>query len=550
MLLYIKNILNAANKNGLWVGIGIFTFFFLFTRLPYYIYINIPYLFDDGPDYVAVMKQMVEGNPQFYKRPPGYILFLGLVYMVSSDVVVVTYIQSIIGFLTGIFFIFAIHKTYPQLTVWCSLAITVFSSSVIFLHFETTVLTEGLFTNFMILYFGSLVLALKTEKWYYWMLSSCIMMLIIYIRAAGQVLYPIFILLLAYMFFKKMPHKTKILYAFPVLFFYLSLNIFNYLTIDTFGYSPQGKADIIGNVLTFIEKDPQYSERMNALIDHCVLKNTDPREIEFVNTSWDITSINSIYLKYQNYIVCLQDSLLVGRKKSSPEFYKDCYDVALSTIQKYPFKYLKFLIAQYIYYYLSFDHKEVSAYPFLKDYETNFTNGRIYAYFYDAINKNGQYGLFIPPKLSEQVAITKLSYFKTKPLMRWNQKLSEWHNSIFRNLIWVAFYCIAFVYSGVIAYKSKFQNIDSIILFTLCLINFLSTFLISVVTMNMIRYNYPLHFAYYLAPIFCWILWKNNRPIQQSVKNDKPNNSIQNTKGIGKPISHKKTNFKKNKNTQ
>ncbi len=476
-----------------------FILIFAALRLPFYLYINIPYIFDDAPSYAAVAKTIVEGTPFFLSRTPGYPFFLSFMHNISADILLVEYAQSFITICSSLFFIYTINRIYPKLTIPATFAITIFTSSVIFIHSESSILTECLYVNIITLFISFYILSLKTDKRIYWFFVSLSFIVLVYVRPTGLFLVPLLVLQFMFAWRLKYPRIVLFYLVFPAVFFYSMISAYNFFTLGHFSISTQGFSDMVCNTFSFIEKDDSFPDYINQAIDKAVLAQTNQKEHNYIENSWDIKNITALYLKYQSFDDNFWQRLSQVNPYRSKKFLEDCKNVTFTTIKNHPNNYMKFIAVQYLHYFDSFHHARTSSYPFFESYEKCF-RARIIKYFLSKSNQTGTFKIFNTPRIEENVAKSMIDRLQENNLLIMVNSFSRIHQKLFRNHIWVLLYFVIFIYSFFIFLFTRCRNIDAFIVFSICLINLLNVMLISIANIAMIRYNFTLHLTYYLAP--------------------------------------------------
>jgi hypothetical protein len=526
-------------------GSLLFLLFFLVTRVIYYSFINIPYVFDDASSYISTANSILEGAPNFIKRTPGYPLFILFSYLMSDSVLCITYLQSFLTLVCSLFFIVAIFKSYPKILIPASISITIFTSSVVFLHFETCILTECVYVNLITLFISFLILAYKKQKMIFYFGMSLIAALLIYVRPTGLFLVPVFVLILIYILIHKL--NRKFIYALlgPVIALYLVISAYNYSTLGQFTISTQGFSDMVCNTFTFIEKDSTFSKQANLAIEKAVLNKTKQNEILYIENTWDIKNIIILYLKYQSFDDDFWAELSKENMYRSKEFLEDCKQITIRTIKKHPDKYLKFLVVQYLHYFNSFDYENIASYPFLKSYKTCFSS-RTVRYFKHRINRSGQQVFLKTKTISKEEAVKIIKEIKYKSWNNFMNWFSKKHHSLFRNYFWVILYFLVFIYSIILLIRSKLKSEVAWIVFIIGIMNILNLMLVSIVNIAMIRYNFVLHFTYYLIPAFLplMIKYKKRREVNQKLKKNNSKKIIKN-KQVRHQYKHKHSSQKR-----
>ncbi len=410
----------------------------------------------DTFEYTRLLEQLLNGKlMDISKIPGGYPLFLYLINPFTSKVIYISLIQNIITFILGGFLIYTINKFYKHISLFISLAISLFVLSHFNYKYDTMVITESIFTNSLILIFILFVWALLKEKKIYWILLSISMFFPLFTRPNGLFIIGVFIVLLAFLI--KYSKKNILYFMVPFIFMNFLWCIYNY---------SQYKIFIIGNPIAIYDvlgKTHNYHVVGNLEKINKTLKNTD--------------------------------SSLLPPLRNNP-YYKQISNLNFINTSYYFFK--SFTYTQYHYGILN------ERYNLL--FEKKWVNHIImpgYTYFIasDSLKKL---------TFKEYYTIDKMHSLKNNYLNVHNNVLFNLHdyfylkiyNPLFKNIIWVILSMVTFIISIYIFIKSKFNNTGSIILMFLFTVFFCNLFVIifsSGPGHGFERYCYPTEFVYYLS---------------------------------------------------
>jgi hypothetical protein len=488
------------------LGIALVLFFvvFIITRFPVFYHFGVPFIFDDSADFTHLARQLISGEPDFGRRTPFYPLFLAASWLIWHDITIVSMMQSIFTVAAACIFIYTFYRYFTNYTIGAALAITIFSSLIVCINFESVLMSESLYTSTTIIWVCSMITAIKERTPSWFAVSSALLMTVILIRPSGLYLVPLSALIFIYMFVNKYSFKARLFFLLPALIMFLCLSTYNLVKINRFGISSQG-TDMIGNVLFFVEKDAAYPDYVNAAIENQVIKQLPPDELEFIKTSWDVTTVQALQIKHQNLMKPLMDAIMAANPGNREKFISDCKLVTWHAIRTHPSAFMKFFTIQMLHYFGGFNDKNVTAFPFLKDYKSCFTN-RLQRYFYDNANKSGRFYLFDSPALTPLQGTRIMQSIETGSWHRFNQFFSIVVNALFRNYLWLLFYFIVLFTSAVKLIIKGFKAENEFIVFAICCMILLSMVFHSLVNVVMIRYTYPFFWIYYLCPILLAIM--------------------------------------------
>lgn len=489
-------------------GIALFVVTFIVTRFPYYSSVNLPYVFDDTPVYVGNVDDMLHGEFGLSGLTLGYPLFLLICKLISRNIEVVTYVQSAVTLATGIGFLLLMQRSFKELVVAAAISLTVFTSSILFVHFETTVLTESLFANSVILTTGAMAAVVARQSTKRWMLFSATIIIALLIRPAGLYLIPVWIVALAMVIYRQRSWLSAAVYISPMVLYYLVIAVLGMIASKSDG-SPSGLTPALAtNTISYLQPDPSLPNHVNRVIREYLVPKQVPEELQYIRTGTEIRNVSSLYLKYQTYSYGFRDSLLAANNGSYAGLSRDYSAIITVARRNHLDDMIRFFKIQFLHYFDSFDHKRTSAYPFFESYLACFRDARIANYAYHQYNRTGyvgSYPQFVAPRIAMSDLQHKYDVISVNSASDLIPRLFQYHHKIFRNLYWVYAYAALSILWLFLLFRSK-ENRDYAILFTLLSVSNLLYMVVVSVNISMIRYNFPLHFVIYFI-VTCSLTW-------------------------------------------
>jgi hypothetical protein len=411
--------------------------------------------------------------------------------------------QSLVTVITGVLFLLLIKKSFENLVIAASLALSIFTSSLLFVHFETTILTECLFANAVVLSFGSLACVLTKASTKRMLLYSSSVALLMAIRSTGIFILPIWLIVLLYVVYSKRDVKIGALFITPlILYFLLIAGLKSISTTEdraTGGLIPA----IATNTLPYIVSDFRLPTHVNELIRNYVVPLQNPVQQSYIRHGKDVVQVSGLYLLYQRYADGFRDSLLARNNGSYVGLNSDYAAIADVARRKHLPDMLRFFEIQFKHYFDSFDYRRTSAYPFFESFTTCFREARIVNYSQHKYNRTGYVGnwpVFVSPRFD--VAEMQLMYntVSNDALARSASKVFAVHHRLFRNLYWVYGAALFAILSIVLVVRDASRRKLASFVFLICISNLVYMLVVSV-NVSMIRYNFPLHFAFYAAVV-------------------------------------------------
>lgn len=503
------------------IVILIVTGLILLTRLPFFLYYSVISISFDTASYCAVALNITEGNlPAFEIRTPGYPLLLAMIWFFSKNLMLVAFIQSLFTIAVSIFFLYVVNKVYGRYLFQFAAAIAIYVTSSYFILFESAILAESLFVNFLLLITALLILAVKETKAVYWFYLSSATGILLYLRPAGLFLIPILIIVLLYFHKKKLKHVYYLNLILPAAFFILALCIYNKVTVDSFSMSPFGNINLPGATITFMEKSPDYPEFVNQIID-TVSNGLPSKDRKYVRESFGFTKLYDIFLNNFYAVIVLTDKLIkhdsTGGFISVIPYLKE---ISFDAVKKHPDIYAKFFISNFVQYFRNIS----KSFELRPKYEGVYKSIALDRRHLTALEKGGW----------QQVSTNESDYAKIADLYRQNEFRTAYleyfekidndkvnlkntflfsiyeiyekiYNLLFRNYFWIISGIAVFIYSIIRIFKSSFTDDDAFIYFLLGLMYGLKAVMVSLVESSLERYSFPVEFVLYLSIPFLLI---------------------------------------------
>lgn len=494
----MNKLIEIIRRNQFLIGSLLFVAGFVFTRFQYYSIVNLPYLFDDTPVYVGGLNELMSGNIGSTGTTYGYPLFLGLCRLFSDDIVFVTYIQSALTLVTGLLFLLLIKNSFEQLVLPAAVSLTIFTSSLLFVHFETTILTECLFANSVILFTGALAAIIARFSMMRMVIFSLTVIVGLLVRPTGLYMLPIWLLVVVYIAFSTRSVKTVALSASPIFSYYLVLVIIGW-TYTKSDPAPSGVLSALAtNSLAYLQTDPSLPAHVNRVISNFVVPRQVAQEVDYIRSGKDVLTVSALYLKYQTYSYAFRDSLLAANNGSNAGLSRDYAAIVDVLRNRYTDDLRRFFKIQFLHYFDSFDHRRTSAYPFFESFQTCFREARVVNYSQHAYNKTGYVGtwnLFRAPQYTIEEVQSKYNAI-TASSNSFAPKFFSLHHKVFRNKYWVYGYLVATLVCTFLLFRNGERRNIAMFVGMLSLANIVYMVVVSV-NISMIRYNFPLHFVFY-----------------------------------------------------
>ena len=512
------------------IALFLIVFLFLMTRLPFFLYDPVWGVFPDSPGYYLPVDQMDKGfYPTFTARTPGYPLFLMLVTTIFSTNLAVICVQNLFSLLSIMTFIFMIHLIVSARYRWsallAALGMGAFLSATVHLYSDTSLLTESIYVNSIILFFASLLYALHHHKSWLWVFPGTALTGAILIRPSALCFFPVVLLIILFVIINKRGYKSLISFLSPPMIMLIFMGVYNHFTIGTFSISPFGEHALLSFTNTFMDPDPAYPDNLNRAIRRC-RERMRPIHRQAIETSWDVERINRILQKYYNLNRRLFFNALV--REEAPEA-DDLYmkwrplvrRAGMDAILNHPGIYLKYVYSNLMVYffhkktdhnfYASLQRRYAIAYRFRKRFsglsaKEIFASLRIY---YANVYRQTLSEAFSQMFLKEYWSLgilskEEISALLKKPIrMGFLHKLhrgyEQFHNFLFRSDLWIFFFLLALVGSAGRWVFSRFRHQGAFFVLVLTASALFHGIVVAMSALPTDRLNYPLDYVYYLS---------------------------------------------------
>lgn len=524
-----------SGKNSLIKGTGIFLVLFLLTRLPYLLYYSVDILSNDSASYIAAALSILSSvMPMFDIRTPGYPLFLALIWTFSKSFFAVSVLQIVFSFFTGILVIFLIDKIYKKFTVIFAIFLTAFMTSSYFLLFESALLTEGIFTNMLLICTALMMISIKVNKNMFWILFSASIALLILIRPAGLFFAGIMMLIFFYFIIKRYSLIKYASLIIPFSVIIISLCTYNYFTLDKFTITPFGEANLSGVTILFMETSDEYPGFVNSAVQQ-TLDSIPGKDKSYIRNYYGVTKLFNIFKNNFHRQMNFADNMMGD---DSSKKYMDVQPymrmVSIDAIKKNPLIYLKFFACNFIYFFKNlgielkyFDqllyiyNKNVVRELFVKELDK-----KKWLQISSDRSVNDKVKDFLEDEIIHQKELKYISSDQNdKPVFEntYLKSLYEYYESLYnfflRNLIWYIGFFSMLILSVFLLFKTKFSNPDAFIAFLIFMIFLLKALLVSMVESSLERYSYTVEYTVYFSIPFLLILIQNLKIMKLKNKN-------------------------------
>ena len=522
-------------RNSFLKGTGIFLVFFFVTRLPYLLYYRVDILSNDSASYIAAALSILNSvMPLFDIRTPGYPLFLTMIWSFSKSIFAVSVMQSAFSLFTGVIIVFLFDKIYKKFTVVFACFLTVYMTSSYFLLFESALLTEGIFTNMLLICTALMMISIKENKNKYWILFSISVAILILIRPAGLFFVGIMVLIILYFIINRYSLIKYVLLIIPFSVIIISLCTYNYITLNKFTITPFGEANLSGVTILFMETSDEYPGFVNSAIQQ-TLDSIPKKDKSYIRNYNGLTKLFNVFKDNFHRQMNFAGNLMGD---DSTKKYMDVQPymriVSVDAIKKNPFIYLKFFSCNFFYFFKNLGiemkyfnqliynyNKNVVREMFVKELEKKkwlqissdrSVNNQVKDFLVEEIIQQKELKYIVEDQNNEAV-------FENTLLKSVYEYYESFYNFFLRNIVWYIGFFTMFMLSIIILFKTKFSDPDAIIAFLIFMIFLSKALLVSMVESSLERYSYTVEFGVYFSIPFLLILIQNLKNMKLKNKN-------------------------------
>ncbi len=511
---------------------------FLVARLPYFLYSSVPEVAtEDTMEYYEVVMKILSGQNKvdFSNISAGYPLFLLLIGLISNTIAGVVIAQNLLSLSAGVFFLYAINKFYPKLTLWAAIIFSGYFASEYNIHRDTILTPDTINASLLFLFSGLIIFSIKKKDLLSSSIASLVASYLIIVRSSGVVIIPILIALVIFMLINRYNIKNLAALVLPfilVLFFYSSYcyNSFGTFTFITVGRMAKKKENT--NDKTKEQKAISIEDRkfINSVQDFLPPDNA----FNLIRHSWEIRKVNQAYMDIRfgnelyldsinrlNLSYLFMGSLIIDtciekNSVSAFEQYKKTFSDKFGHEKHYIFPEInanKFKIVTFLAYFdnytLNYDFYN-ERYPwrwwFFYVGQCQKATFRYYPYhsgmtgkmiddslrifgFKEMVNYPSKTGDDYEKELGKRnTSVIYKIYLKTKTFF---------FSVFFRNIFWIILFFVAFILSTYRLINTKAKDTDSFLVFIFCSINIGSALLFTFFAGADTRYSFTAEFTYY-----------------------------------------------------
>ncbi len=492
---------------------------FLITRLPFFIDFPVVNIGGDTASYFSLVQQARNGIwPLFDRRTPGFPVFVLLITTFANRWLAVIFVQNLLSLASSLLLVYGVYRLMPSLSLPAALAMSGFLGSSKVLIYDTSAVSDSLYTSTIVFACAFILLAFARRKPLYFGLTSGFMAVAILVRPSGLFFLLIYVLTIAYMLWNRYDRKALIGFSWPIPLILLLLCFYNYLTLKAFTITQWGDVNLAHATVLYWEPDERFDSNTNAVLAE--LPDVLAARVAFthkdrnlIGSSWDLIQLEDLFLKGYSADLFLNR---VGAERTIsglPELTEPVNEISYLAILKHPGIYFRFVLANEWAYFLSMENKfdmyrdmrERSDLLYAQKYYSPV--GQMDKISYVAI----EYADAVPPPAVRIVGTGQAAHvvLANTTLKSLHEYWQSFEGSVFEQMFWVWMFFVVLVLSIFQLARFRGRHLGAFILFTLSLTVLGEDLITCLVQMGAPRYAYPTQFIYCLSVALLPLLWLN-----------------------------------------
>jgi hypothetical protein len=481
----------------------------------------IPAIHPDSTSYYALTDQLSRGEwPNFGVRPPGYPLFMRLVFSIDDRVMALIAAQMMLSTLAALTLVYAVSRWQTRLALPAALAMAGYLMSTASMEHDSGMLSESLYSTSLVFAFASLLLGLRGVRPTAWMAaSSTVMGLAILTRPAGMFLAVTYLVIVLFMVRNRTRRTVITAFAIPLPVLLLAICIYNSRTIGVFAPSAWGEANLAVGTFTYWETDPSYPAEINDGIVR-IRSFVNQRMTEtgvspaILESTWDPVQLSRVFI-LGFHGTALDVAMRMGGGGYERTGRTWIRRIAFDSIRKRPIVYAKFVYSMLYNYYRPWPESDFRGYVMSRSdvlfVQRRFSRSkgnalmtRVAKELADAappptvVLTNADPA--VPIDVGERVLLQPTPGLR---LYRMTYALRTW---AFSRWLWPLAALLTLLASTVVLAQTRGRSAAAFAAFIMTISLLGASLVISLVEYSQPRYSYPMEWTYFIAPLFVPLL--------------------------------------------
>jgi len=340
-------VLGAAAKPRFAYVAAAFVLVFAANRAWLFVDYPVAAIHPDSGGYYGAAEQIMSGTwPNFGNRPPVYPLLLAGVFAIDDRAIAIVAVQTALSLVAGLLMTYAVFRWRRSLTIPAAIVMILFLCGLTTIEHDTAMLSESVYTSFLVLAFASLLLALPAGAKAWLTASSAFMGLAILTRPAGMFLLVVYLFVVLWLAWQRSSWKAVIAFGLPLPLLMLAISTYNARKVGVFAPTTWGEANFAVATQLSWQPDDAYPPEINAAIQkiHDIIYGRMAaigKDPSVLDTSWDSNALAPIFVESFNQ-AALDVALTMGGQYETgarPWIRR----IGLDTIRKRPARYARFV---------------------------------------------------------------------------------------------------------------------------------------------------------------------------------------------------------------
>lgn len=195
----LLSIVTVIQQNQFLIGLIMICVAFVLVRLPYYIYMPIPFINGDAFEYYYILHSIENNlNVQIGFPGIGYPLFISFCEHICNTTFFIVFMQSALQLFAVLLFFYYYQVYFKQHLLFVAIVIVGYVTSNINIYYDTAFHPDSIMGSVFIIALAILIKIIHKHSYSYFALLSVIVAYAIAVRANGILLIPLVVLYLAY----------------------------------------------------------------------------------------------------------------------------------------------------------------------------------------------------------------------------------------------------------------------------------------------------------------------------------------------------------------
>jgi len=478
----------------------------------------------DSGSYYSVAEMLGTGTlPNFGNRPPVYPIFLRLVFAIVDTALFMSFSQMLLAFVAAVLVVYAVRTWRTWLSFPAAAAMTLFMYSVTVMEHDSAMLSESLYTTWLIFGFGALIAGLRGFRWGWLAWASTAFALAILTRPAGFFLVVSYLLVLGWMLYQRATRRAVVAFMLPLPVLLISMSAYNLRVVKAFAPTTWGEANLAVATFLYWEQDPAYPPEINAgiarirdiIAERYVVTNLDRN---LLDQTWDPERLAPIFVQSFNG-AALDVAMRMGGnyETAGREWIRR---IAFDSIAKNPGYYAKFFVSMMYLYFKPPSEFDFRAYLLNRAQvvfiDRLFSPSRGDAFMVrlgkEFANPSPGRVIITQPDPAVSMALQDRILLPATPWWRVYHLTYVVRRALAPHWIWPLVWLTGLLASAALLVKTRARHHGAFAVFIVTISTLGASLVVSMVEYSQPRYSYPMEWTYLLTAVMLPLLFWRDEP--------------------------------------